>query len=420
MNSAWAAAGMRAHYPSLRRRIQGKLPIYLDNACTALKPRCVARDISDFYRHLGGCGGKRSAHLFSQQVEALVAEARQETAAFIGAESANEIVFLSGTTEAANLLARAFPYTRSRREVVLTDLEHNGVLLPFSEAAARGEVALRICPTRNGCLDLDELERLVTRRTALVAVTRSSNVFGGVLPVAEAARIAHSRGACILVDDAQYLSSHRAAVRSADMDFSIFSAHKLGGPFGVGVLYGKEPLLNRLGVYKAGGGMVRSVRRQGDAVRADYLDAPARFEAGVQNLGGIIGWRSAIRFLRGFPAAGMRRHVADLVERAVAGLAGCREIEILGDPARLPEGAIVSFRPTHKRFSPVDFNLYLNHELQDRFIAIRIGEHCAHLAHQGLGIPASLRLSFFPYNLPSEVDMFCSALDAYLNEACRA
>ena len=413
------AAKLRARYPCLRRKLDGKRPVYLDNACTALKPRCVVERMSDFYLNFGGCGGKRSMHLFSQRVEAITAEARQEVADFIGAGSSSEIVFTSGTTEACNLVARAFPYEKRRREVVLTDLEHNSLLLPFCEAARRGEVVLRICPTREGRLDTDVLERLVTSKTALVAMTRSSNVFGGSLPAAEAARIAHRKGACLLVDDAQYLSSHREDVSAADVDFAAFSAHKIGGPFGVGVLYGKRRLLNRLGLYKVGGGMVRSVNWDGKNLAAAYLDAPARFEAGVQNFGGIVGLAEAIRFLKGIPRDGLRKHVAGLVLRAAKGLSRRPEVKVLGRPEHLREGSIVSFQPRHRAFSPVDFNLYLNHELRGHFIAVRVGEQCAHLAHQGLGVPATVRLSFFAYNLPGEVDLFLDALDAYLREACR-
>jgi selenocysteine lyase/cysteine desulfurase len=418
-DAAFDASEIRSHYPSLEKQIDGKRAVYLDNACTALKPRCVARRMSEFYLNWGGCGGKRSTHILSQRVEAAVAEARRAVAEFIGAESPNEIVFTSGTTAAANLVARCFPYQRRRREVVLTDLEHNSVLLPFCEAARRGEIVLRICPTREGKPDMGLLARLLSQRTALVAMTRSSNVYGGALPVAEAARLAHRAGAALFVDDAQYLSSHREDVSAADLDFAAFSAHKIGGPFGIGVLYGKERLLNALRVDNAGGGTVRAVHWRGGSPEPVYLDAPARFEAGVPNFGGILGLARSIRFLESIPENGLRKHISGLVTRAVEGLSRRPEVRILGRPERLREGSIVSFQPRHRAFSPADFNLYLNHELRGHFIAVRVGEHCAHLAHHALGAPATVRLSFFAYNLPGEVDMFLSALDGYLKAACR-
>lgn len=408
---------LRAHYPSLDAEVDGRRLVYLDSACTALKPRVVAEALCDFYLRWGGCGGKRSTHRLSQRVEDLFQDARREIAAFLNAERAEEIVFTSGATEAVNLVARAFPYEAGRREVVVTELEHNSVLLPFLEARDRGEVELKVCPSRGGAPDLDALERLVTRRTALVAMTHSSNVLGGAFPVERAARIAHAKGARLLVDDAQYLSSHRHDVRATDADFVAFSAHKLGGPFGSGALYGKEHLLNRLGRWKVGGGTVKDIEADGDDVRASYLDAPQRFEGGVQNFAGAVAFAEAVRFLKALPAAAVRAHVASLVRRALEGLSGLPQVQVLGEPEALEQGSIVAFHPKGKAFSPRDLNLYLNHELKGRFIAVRVGDHCAHLFHRRRKLPATVRLSFFAYNTAEEVDLFLDALETFLKEA---
>jgi cysteine desulfurase / selenocysteine lyase len=414
---AFDAAAVRAATPALGQAVDGKKLIYLDSACTALKPACVAERLSDFYLHWGGCGGKRSSHLASQKVEEWFGQARQEAARFISAESPNEIVFTSGTTEAMNLVARSFPYEGVRREVVLTDLEHNAAFLPFYEAAARGELSLKFCPSRHGKLDLDALTDLVTEKTALVVVTRASNVFGGVQPVSEIAKIAHRKGAKILVDEAQYLSSHREDVVAADIDFAAFSGHKLGGPFGVGVLYGKENLLNRLGRAKVGGGTVKSVRWTGEMPEVVYLDAPMRFEAGVQNFGGALGLSEALRFRAKLPQEALRAHVSGLVKRAAEAIGKVPHVKVLGDLPSLLEGSLVSFYPVHDDFSVADFNLFLNHELGDKFIAVRCGEHCAHLLHQKLKIPATIRVSFYAYNTASEVDAFVDALRGYAEAA---
>ena len=405
---------LRAHYPSLEARVEGKRLVYLDSACTALKPRCVAERLREFYLGWGGCGGKRSTHLLSQQVEAWMVEAREAAAGFLGAESPNEIVFTSGTTEAANLLARAFPFEEGRRQVVLTDLEHNAVFLPFREAARRGEIELLFCRSKNGRVDLDRMESLIGDKTALVAVTRASNVYGGVQPLSEIARMAHGRGAKVFADCAQYVSSHREDVRETDVDFAAFSSHKIGGPFGVGVLYGKEHLLNRLGHYKVGGGTVKSVSWREAMPEVGYLDAPSRFEAGVGNFGGATALSEAIRFLGRIPGAELRSHVSGLVRRLAEGLAAFDGIKVLGDPEDLSRGSLVSFYPLRDDFSTVDFNLFLNHELGDRFIAVRVGEHCAHLLHESLGVAATVRVSFFAYNTAEEVDAFLGALESYL------
>lgn len=424
MRAASLAAGggvarLRRQYPALSQEIQKKKLVYFDNACTLLKPKAVADRIADFYRNWGGCGGKRSTHLLSQQVEAWLLEARRAAAEFISAESPNEIIFTSGTTESVNLVARAFPYEENRREVVITDLEHNAVFLPFYEASQRGEIKLRFCRSQNGRVDLEAMKDLISDRTALVAMTRASNVYGGVQPMAEVSRMAHRHGALVLADDAQYLSSHRENVTEVNVDFAAFSSHKIGGPFGLGVLYGKENLLNRLGHYKVGGGTVKSVQWRSADPEVEYLDAPMRFEAGVPNFGGVVGFAEAVKFIQAIPQEALRAHVAGLVRRAAAGLARFSQIKVLGRTDDLTEGSLVSFYPVHENFSAADFNLYLNHELKSRFIAVRVGEHCAHLLHQSLGIGATVRLSFFAYNTEQEVDVFLDALEGYVKAACK-
>jgi cysteine desulfurase/selenocysteine lyase len=412
---------LREEYPALENKFEGKRLVYLDSACTALKPRCVADRLRDFYLNWGGCGGKRSTHLLSQQVEAWFQDARREAAAFVNAEKADEIVFTSGTTDAVNLVARAFPYTADRNEVVVTDLEHNSVVLPFKEAEARGLAKVRFCPVGEEGLDLARMEELVSKKTALVALARSSNVLGGSLPVDRVAKIARANGAKILVDDAQYLSSHREDVQASNVDFAAFSAHKLGGPFGVGVLYGKEHLLNGLGHHRVGGGTVKDyeVGAGADDVEPVYLDAPMRFEAGVQDFPGAAAFGDALRLLRSLDAAAVRAHVAGLVDYAYERLSTFDEIKILGNRESLLEGSLLSFYPVHPEFSAKDFNIYLNHELMDKFIAVRIGDHCAHVLHKRLRLDGTIRLSFFAYNLKEEVDVFIEALEVYINEACR-
>lgn len=412
-------AVLRANYPALSREIDGRRLVYLDSACTALKPKRVADRLAEFYAEWGGCGGKRSTHRLSQQVEEWFQEARRAAARFVRADGANEIVFTSGTTEAANLIARAFPWEDGRREVVITDLEHNAVALPFVEAARRGEIELKVCVTDEGRLDLDRLAGMISEKTALLAITHASNVMGGVVPVAEAAKIARRRGARVFVDDAQYLGTHREDASTLGADFVAFSGHKLGGPFGIGVLWGRETELNRLNHYKVGGGTIKSLKWDGGAGAPDpaYLDAPARFEAGVQDFGGAIGLHEALIAREELPQAALRAHAAGLVRRAVAGLSRIAAVRALGRPEDLEKGSLVSFVPAHPEFSPVDFNLYLNHELPGRFVAIRVGEHCAHLLHRRLG-SATVRASFGAYNTEAEVDLFVDAVASYAKEAC--
>ncbi len=412
-------SAVRALYPALGREIGGKRLIYLDSACTALKPAAVAARLADFYANWGGCGGKRSTHLLSQQVEEWFQDARRAAAKFLNAETPNEIVFTSGTTEAANIVCGGFPFDAERRKVVITDLEHNAVVLPFLQAAKDGRIDLEICPTENGVLDLDRLASLLDDKTALLAITHASNVMGGVVPVAEAAKLARRKGIKVFVDDAQYLGSHREDVSTLGADFVAFSAHKLGGPFGVGVLWGHETELNRLNTWKLGGGTVKSLSWDlKSAPEPVYLDAPGRFEAGVQNFGGAIGLHEALKVREFMPAAALRAHVGGLARRLADGLAKVAEVRVLGKPADLEKGSLVTFAAAHPDFSPVDFNLFLNHELPGRFIAIRVGEHCAHLQHRRLGVDATARASLGAYNTAAEVDLFVDAARAYAQEAC--
>ncbi|MFA6030828.1 MAG: aminotransferase class V-fold PLP-dependent enzyme [Elusimicrobiota bacterium] len=413
--SRYDVGAVRRDYPVLRRRVGGKRLVYLDSACTALKPRQTAEALRDFYLSSGGCGGRRSTHRLAREAEAALRAAREEAAVFIGAASPEEIVLTSGTTGAANLLARAFPYTAKRREVVVTELEHNSVLLPFHALAERGEIRLRVCPAPGGRLDLEALERLVTERTALVAFTRASNVAGGVTPAAEVVRIARRRGAQTFVDDAQYLLTHEEDVRALGADYAAFSAHKLGGPFGFGVLYGRRERLRRLGVAAVGGGTVHSVAGGPRGLRVRWLDAPARLEPGVPDFGGAAAFAAALRVRRALPAAALRAHVAGLVRRLVAGLERFRELRPLGASAELEKGALVSLLPAGAGFSPADFALFLDHELPGRIVSVRAGEHCAHLLHRRLGVDATVRVSFGPYSTTGEVDDFLDALDVFVN-----
>jgi selenocysteine lyase/cysteine desulfurase len=414
---AFDAAALRARFPALSARRDKRL-VYLDNACTVLKSREVLAATTAFYETLGACGGKRSTHLLAQEVEAAALEARRAAAGFLGAESPNEIVFTSGTTEAANLVARAFPYDETRREVVITDLEHNAVFLPFFEAAQRNEIELKICRSRNGRIVPADLDAMVSEKTALVCVTHASNVTGGVQPVAEIVRLARAKGARVFVDDAQFVSSHRENVQALQADFVAFSAHKIGGPFGMGVLFGKEQELNRLRHFKVGGGTVKSVRWDGTGLpEVRYLDAPERFEAGVANFGAMGGLTAAIRLLEGLDPAAVRSHAASLVRRTVDGLLKIPHLRIVGDAGDLETGSLVSFHSTSEDFGLEDLNLYLNHELRGDFVALRRGEHCAHLLHQSLGLPGTMRVSFFAYNTEEDVDAFLAGLESYSREA---
>jgi cysteine desulfurase/selenocysteine lyase len=404
----------RNQFPQLSRAVEGrKRLVYLDSACTALKLRAPADKMRDFALEWGGCSGGRSMHSLARRSEEAVAETRSAAASFVGAVSPGEIVFTSGTTEAINLVARGLPLPEGRTEIIVSDLEHNSAYLPFYERAERDGLKLRIAKTENGRLDLKALGRLLSRKTALVCLPHSSNVFGGVLPLDEVCDLAHDAGALVFVDDAQFVQSHREDVQESGVDFAAFSAHKLGGPFGVGVLYGKEHLLNTISPHKPGGGTVAGLSKSRGVWRPNYLDSPQRFEGGIQNYTGIVGLGETIRLHERVDREALRTHIEALVRKTVRGLSELRWVRVLGGEDHLAEGSLVSFHVEDDRFSASDLSIFLDQDLPKHAVAVRVGEHCANVIHGRLSLEETVRISFFAYNTVEDVDLFLDALCEY-------
>lgn len=408
---------IRNKYPALLRKFDGKALIYFDNACTVLKPRPVIKATSDYYAGLGACAGDRSSHRLSWMVQELIEESREAARRFLNAASAQEIIWTKNSTEGINLVASSFPFAKTKNEVVVTSLEHHSNLLPFCEQGRRRHFKVRFArPETSGGLDIDSLKNCITNKTALVAVSRVSNVTGLINPIKEIVAIAHKAGARVLVDDAQYVATHKEDVRADDVDFLVFSGHKIGGPTGIGVLYVKGPFIKALLPYQVGGGTVRNVdiRRGRSEIR--YLPSVSRFEAGVQNYAGIIGLKAAIDFLQDIRRKhDIDRHVRELGAYAAGQLSGVKGVALLAKYKAQGPGSIVSFYLTSKSNSLYDFNLFINHALKNHFIAVRCGHHCAQPLHTALKVPATMRLSFFVYNTKQEIDIFLKALKEFID-----
>jgi selenocysteine lyase/cysteine desulfurase len=402
-------------FPALGLRLGGRKMIYLDSACTALKMKSAAQAQKDFLLDLGGCGGRRSSHALSGAVEAQYSAARAAAAEFTGAASPEEIIFTSGTTEAANLFAGAFPFTPKKNEVILSPLEHNSVFLPFYNLSKTGRIKLRVIPLKGFQPDLDAFARMLSRRTALVCATRASNFFGGVTDFGKISALAHGAGAAVFADDAQYAPTHAVMAAGSGADALAFSGHKLGAPFGTGVLWMKRGMLARLKPFKVGGGVVKSVEFSGRGFKAEYLPDHQGFEAGIQNYSGAIGMARAFRVLKNIGPEAIREHARALSRRACSALAGFRRIKILGEPGDLERGALVSFVPVKGAFNPADLNIFLNSRFKDRFIAVRTGRHCADLVSLMSGISGTVRLSFFIHTSKDDIDAFAEALGEYLS-----
>ncbi|MBU2572813.1 MAG: aminotransferase class V-fold PLP-dependent enzyme [Elusimicrobia bacterium] len=402
-------------FPALARGLGGRKMIYLDSACTALKMRSAAGAHNELLLHLGGCGGRRSSHALARAVEELYGGARADAAVFTGAQSPDEIIFTSGATEAANIFAGGFPFTPEKNEVILSPLEHNSVFLPFYNLSKTGKIKLKVMPLKGFKPDIKAFARMLSKRTALVCAARASNFFGGVIDLKSIAELARQAGAAVFSDDAQYAPTHPVGAASSGADALAFSGHKLGAPFGTGVLWVKKALLNRLNPFKVGGGVVKSVERSGSGFEVEYLRDYQGFEAGIQNYAGAFAMARAFKTLSALGHENIRAHMAEIVSYAYERLSAVRKIKVLGEPEDLKNGALLPFVPAGRAFSPADLNIFLNTYYKDRFIAVRTGRHCADLASLNSGLAETARLSFFVYTSKRDIDVFISALQKYLS-----
>jgi cysteine desulfurase/selenocysteine lyase len=393
---------LREDFPILTvRGPDGKPLIYLDNAATTQRPRHVIDSLVDVYsKHYANV--HRGIHWLSDQTTDLFEEAREKIRAFVHAAACEEIIFTHGTTESINLVARSWGETnlKSGDEILLTELEHHANIVPWQQVAVSRGAVIRWLPiTDDGCLVMEALDGVLTERTKIVAVAGVSNVLGTVNPVAEIVRRAHSVGAVVLVDAAQWAPHLPIDVQSWGADFVAFSGHKMLGPTGVGVLWGRRELLDAMPPFLGGGSMIRRVRKDG----FEPAELPAKFEAGTPPIVSAIGLGAAIDYLNQIGLANIERHEHVLTQRAHEVLSTVGGVRLLG-PGVEHKSGIVSFVVDGIHAHDVA-------QLLDRHgIAVRAGHHCAMPLHQRLGIPATSRASFYFYNTLAEVDALGEAL----------
>ncbi|MFZ5832630.1 MAG: aminotransferase class V-fold PLP-dependent enzyme [Planctomycetota bacterium] len=392
---------LRTDFPILARAVRGQLLIYLDNAASTQRPRSVIQSIVAAYEH-HYANVHRGIHTLAQEADELYEQARERVRGFIGAARASQIIFTSGATSAINLVARSWGDAHIRRgdEVLLSEMEHHANLVPWFQLAQRTGAVVRHIPiTDDGRLELERLGELLTERTKLVAVTAVSNVLGTINPVEEIVRRAHAAGATVLIDGAQSVPHQALDVTGLDADFLVFSGHKMLGPSGIGVLYGKEALLAEMPPFLGGGSMIREVRLDG----FEPAEPPERFEAGTPPIVPAIGLGAAIEYLERIGLEPIHQHERRLVEHAHQVLADVPGIRILG-PSPEHKAGIVSFVLESVHAHDVA-------ELLDQSgIAVRAGHHCAMPLHKRLGIAASARASFYLYNTLAEIDRLREAL----------
>ncbi len=391
---------VRQDFPILDREINGKKLVYLDNAATSQKPRQVIEALTDYYeRHNANI--HRGAHLLAEEATAAYEEAREKVAAFLGAPDPTNLIFTRGTTESINLIAYAWGRKNLREddEIVLTEAEHHSNLVPWQLAAQATGATLRFIPIlEDGTLDMEEAGRLIGPRTKLVGCIHASNVLATINPVKELAEMAHSHDALMLVDGAQSAPHLPVDVRELGCDFFACSGHKMLGPTGVGVLWGKPGGLEEMDPFMGGGEMIREVHLD----HSTWNDLPYKFEAGTMNIAQAIGLGAAVDYLDNLGMKNVREHEKKLGEYAYQRLSGIEDIMLYGPEEDRTGLVSFSLPDVH----PHDLSQLLNEE----GIAIRSGHHCTQPLMRRLGAVATARASFYLYNTEEEVDALVGAI----------
>ncbi len=393
---------VRRDFPILDRFVHGKPLIYLDNAATSQKPVQVIDAIAGYYRQYNA-NIHRGIHTLSEEATAAFEGSRAKVAAFIGAPTANSIVFTRNATEAINLVAQGWGrrHLSTGDEILLTEMEHHSNLVPWQLAAQAHGARLRFIPVdAQGYLDLATLPTLLTPRTKLVAVTMMSNVFGTITPLTTIIQAAHAQGIPVLVDGAQGVPHLPVNVMDLNCDFLVFSSHKMLGPTGVGVLYGKTALLDAMDPMLGGGDMIREVWPD----HATWNDIPWKFEAGTPDIAGVIGFGAAVDYLTRLGMEAVRAHEQAMAAQALAALSQIEGLVVYGPTTARDRGGVIAFN--FPDIHPHD----LGQLLDDEGIAIRAGHHCCQPLMRKLGVSGTGRASFYVYNLPDEVDALARAL----------
>lgn len=392
---------IRSQFPILDTQVHGRQLVYLDNAATTQKPLRVIEALDGYYRHLNSNihrGAHHLATLATEQYE----QVRRQVQQLIGARYSHEIVFTRGTTESINLVASSFAkrYFCGNDEVIVSGMEHHSDIVPWQLAGA----ILRPIPfSDEGVLDLETYERLFSKNTRLVAVNHVSNSLGTINPIADIIRIAHSHGVPVLVDGAQAVSHLTVDVQALGCDFYCFSGHKMYGPMGVGVMYGREEILSELPPYQGGGEMIENVTFE----RTTYNQLPFKFEAGTPSVGDVIGLGEAISFMQEVGIANIAAHEGELLRYATECLLQIPGVRIYGTaPGKT---SVLSFLVGDAH--PYDVGTLLD----QLGIAVRTGHHCTQPIMDRYGIPGTVRASFAVYNTREEVDAFIAALQRVLS-----
>ena len=392
---------IRADFPILQREVYGKPLIYFDNAATTQKPRQVVESIVDEYYSVNA-NVHRGVHFLSQQATELHEGARESVRKFINARSINEVIFTRGTTESINLLAYSFAeeFMQEGDEVIVSTMEHHSNIVPWQLLAARKGIAIKVIPINDkGELLMDEYQKLFSEKTKLVSVTHVSNVLGTINPVKEIIEIAHGHEIPVLIDGAQSVPHMKVDVQELDADFYAFSSHKMYGPTGIGVLFGKENWLDRLPPYQGGGEMIQHVSFE----KTTFNELPFKFEAGTPDYIGTTGLARALDYISAIGLDKIAAYEHELTQYATQQLKTIEGLRIYGESEH--KGSVISFLVG-------DIHHFDMGTLLDRLgIAVRTGHHCAQPLMQRLGIEGTVRASFALYNTKDEIDTLIKGIE---------
>lgn len=391
---------LRREFPALNQEVNNRPLVYLDNAATTQKPKAVIERMLQYYSKENS-NIHRGAHYLSQQATEAYEDARNTVRLFINASFDHEIIFTRGTTESINLVAYSFfkKFIKKGDEIILSAMEHHSNIIPWQIACEDYGAVIKVIPmNEQGVLDLDAYSRLLGPRTRLVAVTHVSNALGTINPVKEITRMAHEKNAAVLIDGAQALSHLKVDVQDIGCDFYAFSGHKIYGPMGVGVLYGKEEWLNQMPPYQSGGEMIKTVTFE----KSTYNDLPFKFEAGTPNVGDVLGLEAAIRFISYLRPDEITAHENRLTKYATSQLLTLDNIRLIGTAP--DKTSVVSF--IFNDIHPYDTGTIL-----DKLgIAVRTGHHCTQPVMDFFKVPGTVRVSMAVYNTRTEIDQLVEAL----------
>ena len=386
--------GIKSDFPTLSQKVNGKELVYLDNAATTQKPKVVIKSIERYYNE-SNANIHRGVHALSQKATDLYENSRKNISNFINAESEKQIIFVRGATEAINLVANSHvrPLLNQNDEIIISQMEHHANIVPWQLICEEKNAKLRILPmNQRGELILDSLGKIISKKTKFMAINHVSNSLGTINPIEEIVEIAHQHKIKILVDGAQAVQHIPIDIQKIDADFYCFSGHKLYGPTGIGILYGKKQLLNEMPPYQGGGDMIKSVTFD----ETIYNDIPHKFEAGTPNISGAIGLSAAIDYMREIGIEKISKHESELLEYASEKLKKIDDVQIIGNAKE--KASVISF--VIKNIHPHDIGTIMDSD----GVAIRAGKHCTDPVMDFYSIPATARASFAAYNNKDDVD----------------